>query len=206
LRHEPGAEQDADKWLAYWCIIGAFVAFETSLEWLVRWFPFYTEIKTLFLVFLSQGGSGFVYKELLAPRYALYEPEIDAHLAAFKTRTMEYIRDNIQALYDFAFRTIRDVVSSAGPAGQKQASLFSQTQTSDASYAAAGRRAVGLAGDALNTYGAGLLATGAGYFGGAGSPAPQDPKRSAPVSPSVHESSGAPPSAHSEGYSLNGDL
>ncbi|KAF9509229.1 hypothetical protein BS47DRAFT_1349468 [Hydnum rufescens UP504] len=175
LRHEPGAEQDADKWLAYWCIIGAFVAFEASLEWLIRWFPFYTEIKTLFLVFLSQGGSGFVYKELLAPRYALYEPQIDAHLAAFKTRTMEYIRDNIQAFYDFVFRTISDV----------------------------GR---GLASDALNTYGAGLLATGAGYFGGAGSPAPQDPKRSAPASPSANESSGAHPSAASEGYSLNGDL
>jgi hypothetical protein len=119
---------------------------------------------------------------------------------------MEYVRDNIQALYDFAFRTINDVVSSASPAGQKQASLFSQTQTSDASYTAAGRRAVGLAGDALNTYGAGLLATGAGYFGAAGSPTPQDPKRSAPASPSVHESSGTPPGAHSEGYSLNGDL
>ncbi|KAF9509225.1 hypothetical protein BS47DRAFT_1349465 [Hydnum rufescens UP504] len=176
LRHEPGQNRCGQvvrtmpvDLLAYWCIIGAFVAFEASLEWLIRWFPFYTEIKTLFLVFLSQGGSGFVYKELLAPRYALYEPP--------DRRASRSLQDTHDGIYSS---------KAGGP-------LLPNTTKRVQVYTAAGRRAA-------------LLATGAGYFGGAGSPHPRIPSAQRQPSPSANESSGAHRVRLPEGYSLNGDL
>jgi receptor expression-enhancing protein 1/2/3/4 len=53
LRQRPLNEQERERWAGYWIIIGGVVAFEYTAEWLLCWFPFYWEIKTLFLLFLS---------------------------------------------------------------------------------------------------------------------------------------------------------
>ena len=74
LSHQPVSEPDIQKWAMYWSVIGAFVAFEYLAEWLISWqvifpplapcdhltlallpsrLPFYWELKTAFLLFLS---------------------------------------------------------------------------------------------------------------------------------------------------------
>jgi receptor expression-enhancing protein 1/2/3/4 len=69
LSHRPVSEPDLERLCMYWTVIGAFVAFQYTAEWLISWyvyqhlmclrlirasrFPFYFEIKTLFLLFLA---------------------------------------------------------------------------------------------------------------------------------------------------------
>jgi len=79
LSHQPVSEPDIQKWAMYWSVIGAFVAFEYLAEWLISWqvifpplapcdhltlallpsrLPFYWELKTAFLLFLSLPQTG----------------------------------------------------------------------------------------------------------------------------------------------------
>jgi len=53
LKERPLREQEIERWTSYWVVVGAVVAFEYTAEWLLSWLPFYWEIKTLFLLFLS---------------------------------------------------------------------------------------------------------------------------------------------------------
>ncbi|KAF8973567.1 TB2/DP1, HVA22 family-domain-containing protein [Flammula alnicola] len=53
LSSRPLSEPDLHKWSMYWSVIGAFIAFEYVAEWMVSWLPFYWELKTLFLLYLS---------------------------------------------------------------------------------------------------------------------------------------------------------
>jgi len=174
LARRPGTEQDVEKWLIYWCVIGAFVAFETSLEWLVNWVWLYTEIKTLFLVFLSQGGANILYQGYLRPQFEHYEPKIDAHLAAIRTRTLAYLQHHFQSLYKL-------VLGSVGVA--------QNDPTPPPSNAAPAQGAAGVASDLWNTYGSSVLAAGAKYMG---SPASANQSRAAaPPSPNANAHSSA---------------
>ncbi|KAF8332665.1 TB2/DP1, HVA22 family-domain-containing protein [Cantharellus anzutake] len=99
LAKRPGTEAEVEKWLIYWCVVGAFVAFEKSFEWLVHWVIFYSDIKALVLLFISQGGTGVIYHGFLSQHYAQYEPEIDQHIADIKTQTSTYIQERLQDLF-----------------------------------------------------------------------------------------------------------
>ncbi|KAF8322215.1 hypothetical protein DL93DRAFT_2050722, partial [Clavulina sp. PMI_390] len=100
-RREGTDSQDVEKWLTYWCVVGAFVAVETGFEWLVDWYvvPFYSSIKMLLLIALTQGGTSILYKGFLEPFYTQYEPQIDAHLAQLRTRSTAYFQEQFQSIY-----------------------------------------------------------------------------------------------------------
>lgn len=70
LKQRPFSEPEIERLATYWAVVGAFVALEYSGEWLFSWyvfiappalilsktyvrFPFYWELKTVFLLFLS---------------------------------------------------------------------------------------------------------------------------------------------------------
>jgi len=111
-------EAETEKWLIYWCVVGAFVAFESSVEWFVHWIIFYYEIKVFLLVFIAQGGAGAIYHGFLSQKYAQYEPEIDRHVEDIKSRAMEYFHERVQDVYGVIIGAARP---GQGQQGQGQA-------------------------------------------------------------------------------------
>jgi len=81
LSNRPISESELQKWAMYWSVIGAFVAFEYATEWFISWVPFYWEVKTLFLLFLSLPqiqGSTYIYTAYLQPFFSRNEYHLDA--------------------------------------------------------------------------------------------------------------------------------
>ncbi|KAJ7042411.1 TB2/DP1, HVA22 family-domain-containing protein [Mycena alexandri] len=81
LSHRPVSEPELERWSQYWAVIGVLVAYEYLFEFLVSWFPFYWELKTLFLLFLAlpqTQGSTFIYQMYLQPFFTKNETELDA--------------------------------------------------------------------------------------------------------------------------------
>lgn len=38
LSHRPLSEHELQRWAMYWTVVGAFVAFEYTAEWLISWY------------------------------------------------------------------------------------------------------------------------------------------------------------------------
>ncbi|KAG1737551.1 TB2/DP1, HVA22 family-domain-containing protein [Suillus paluster] len=117
LSQRPASEEDLERWLMYWSVLGCIVGVEYLAEWLVSWIPFYYLIKTLFLLYLAlpqTRGSSYLYINHLQPFFHTHESQIDATLASFKSRVYTFIHDR--------FRTLWDAVAAA--IGQQQQANF----------------------------------------------------------------------------------
>jgi len=106
LRQRPLNEREIEKWVSYWIVIGPIVAFEYTTEWLLCWFPFYWEIKTLFLLYLSLPqfeGSTHVYKTYVEPYLVQNESDIDASIASARYETLQFVQSRLTALWDIVY-------------------------------------------------------------------------------------------------------
>merc|ERR1712025_359394 len=72
------------KWMMYWIVFAIFSSLETFADIFVAfWFPFYYEVKILFLIWLispvSKGslGSSIIYRRFVHPNLIVREDEID---------------------------------------------------------------------------------------------------------------------------------
>ncbi|KAI0068300.1 hypothetical protein BV25DRAFT_1911297 [Artomyces pyxidatus] len=109
LKHRPLSEPEIERWATYWAVVGAFVAFEYGAEWLLSWFPFYWEVKTLFLLFLSlpqTQGSTWLYKSYLEPFCTQHEAEIDAGIASAQTETLAFLQARVASLWDLVINIL----------------------------------------------------------------------------------------------------
>jgi len=150
-----GTEADVEKWLIYWCVVGALAAFETSLEWLVDWVVFYYEIKALLLLFIARGGAEIIYHEFLSRQYAQHEAGIDREIEEFKSRAFAYVQERLQTLYEVVVRVV-----AATQKGQGQGENDRAPQSgSKPSYGE-------VASQLWNTYGSAVLATGTKILNG----------------------------------------
>ncbi|XP_021960823.1 uncharacterized protein T19C3.4 isoform X2 [Folsomia candida] len=82
-------------WMMYWIVFSIFSVFEVFADTFVGlWFPFYYEIKILFMIWLlsptTRGGST-LYRRFVHPFFTKHEPEIDGYLTEFKLRTSSLI-------------------------------------------------------------------------------------------------------------------
>jgi len=87
-------------------VIAPIVAFEYTTEWLLCWFPFYWEIKTLLLLYLSIPqfeGSTYVYKTYLEPYLVQNESDIDASIASARYETLQFVQSRFSALWDIVY-------------------------------------------------------------------------------------------------------
>jgi len=99
-------EREIQKWASYWVVIGAVLAFEYTAEWLVSWFPFYWEIKTLVLLFLSLPqfeGSTYVYTTYVEHYLIQNESNIDCSIAAARDESLQYLQTRLTALWDIIY-------------------------------------------------------------------------------------------------------
>ncbi|KAF9527785.1 TB2/DP1, HVA22 family-domain-containing protein [Crepidotus variabilis] len=104
LSRRPLAEPDLQKWAMYWSVIGAFVAFEYVAEWLISWLPFYWEVKTVFLLFLSlpqTQGSTYIYLTYFKPFFTRNERELDQGLVALNQNVLAFVQAKLAALWEF---------------------------------------------------------------------------------------------------------
>lgn len=68
------------KWMMYWIVFALFTTLETFLDIFFSWFPFYYEIKILFILWVlspATRGSSLLYKKVVHPMLNSREKEID---------------------------------------------------------------------------------------------------------------------------------
>jgi len=109
LSQRPASEDELERWLMYWSVLGCIIGVEYVAEWLISWIPFYYTIKTIFLLYLSlpqTRGSSYIYVNHLEPFFHTHETQIDATLASLKDRAYKFIQERFRALWDQASASI----------------------------------------------------------------------------------------------------
>ncbi|KAF9142289.1 receptor accessory protein 4 [Linnemannia schmuckeri] len=122
-------------WLMYWTVMGMFSVVEFILDTFVFWFPFYYEIKMLFVLWMilpQTQGSIYIYQAIVEPYLLKHEKEIDQALKDMKNKAMamgmQYLKQAIQALQNLALDIYKKSqapanVSSFSAAGVDQQSV-----------------------------------------------------------------------------------
>ncbi|KAH7885935.1 TB2/DP1, HVA22 family-domain-containing protein [Phlebopus sp. FC_14] len=93
----------------YWAVIGAFVAVEQTVGSLMSWLPFYWEIRTIFLLYISLPqiqGSTYVYKVYFQPFCIKNEADLDAGIASAQRNLMAFCRAHISRLIDIIWNIL----------------------------------------------------------------------------------------------------
>ncbi|KAJ7492786.1 TB2/DP1, HVA22 family-domain-containing protein [Mycena latifolia] len=102
LSHRPVSEPELERWSQYWAVVGIVVAFEYLAEFLISWLPFYWELKTFFLLFLSlpqTQGSTYIYATYLQPFFSKNEVELDAGILSIQRKTLVFAQERLATLW-----------------------------------------------------------------------------------------------------------
>lgn len=105
LSQRPAPEEELERWLMYWSVLGFVVGIEYVAEWTISWIPFYYTIKTLFLLYIAlpqTKGSSYLYTTHLQPFFQTHETEIDSTLARLKARLYTFLQQRAKMLWDQA--------------------------------------------------------------------------------------------------------
>ncbi|KAH8112927.1 TB2/DP1, HVA22 family-domain-containing protein [Phellopilus nigrolimitatus] len=103
LSQRPASEEDLERWLMYWSVLGCLVGVEYVAEWLISWLPLYYPMKTIFLLYLSlpqTRGSSYLYINFLQPFFHYHEADIDAALVKLKTRAYSFVQGKLRSLWE----------------------------------------------------------------------------------------------------------
>jgi len=87
----------------YWCTVGVLVAIEYVCEWLISWFPFYWEVKTLLLLFLAlpqTQGSTWVYQSYLEPFFRENEQDLDQGILSTQSTAITFVQSKFQIVWE----------------------------------------------------------------------------------------------------------
>ncbi|ESO09974.1 hypothetical protein HELRODRAFT_72943, partial [Helobdella robusta] len=71
------------KWMMYWIVFSLFTAVEMLTDIFLSWFPFYYEIKILFVIWLLSPwtkGASILYTKVVHPQLSKHENEIDSYI------------------------------------------------------------------------------------------------------------------------------
>jgi len=130
LSQRPASEEELERWLMYWSVLGCIVSVEYVAEWLVSWLPFYYAFKTIFLLYLAlpqTAGASYLYQSHLRPFFAEHESQIDSALAQFKAYIYSSLQRFLRTAWDHVSATLRQMNVPA-PAGS-EAPLAEQAAT-----------------------------------------------------------------------------
>ncbi|KAK0498859.1 TB2/DP1, HVA22 family-domain-containing protein [Armillaria luteobubalina] len=121
LSQRPASEEELERWLMYWSVLGCIVAVEYVAEWLISWIPFYYLTKTLFLLYLSlpqTQGSTYLYINYLEPFFTTHEAQIDATTASLRAKLYSFVQARARALWDQISASVgQQPVAGAGTEG-----------------------------------------------------------------------------------------
>jgi len=102
----------------YWSVVGAFVSAEYLAGWLVDWLPFYWELKTTFLLFLSlpqTQGSNFIYTQYLQPFFAKNESHIDSGIITMQANVLSFVQTRLAMVWEFVWGVINKTPATGQP-------------------------------------------------------------------------------------------
>ncbi|KAF7329942.1 Protein YOP1 [Mycena kentingensis (nom. inval.)] len=160
LSKRPASEEEIERWLMYWTVLGCIVGVEYVAEWAICWIPLYYPLKTLFLLYLAlpqTRGATFVYQAHLRPFIAAHEADIDSALAQLRTYVYTVVQTQLRALW----------AHIAAATGQNPNAAPPQANPATP----AGLNLPGAVGNFWRAYGPGIMATGASFLHSAAPPA-----------------------------------
>lgn len=105
------------KWMMYWIVFALFTTLETFLDVFVSWFPFYYEIKIIFILWVlspATRGSSILYKKIVHPMLISREQEIDELIE--KTKVQGY--STFLQLFTSGFNYASNLFMSSAIRGQ----------------------------------------------------------------------------------------
>ncbi|KAK0484662.1 TB2/DP1, HVA22 family-domain-containing protein [Armillaria novae-zelandiae] len=117
LSQRPASEEELERWLMYWSVLGCIVSVEYVAEWLISWIPFYYLTKTLFLLYLSlpqTQGSTYLYINHLEPFFTTHEAQIDATTASLRAKLYSFVQARARALWDQISASVGQQAAVAG--------------------------------------------------------------------------------------------
>lgn len=102
------------RWMMYWIVFALFITLELFADLLLAfWFPFYYEIKIIFMLWLllpATKGSSILYRKFVHPWLSRNEKDIDSYIAQLK-----------ESGYDTFLRVSRNGLSIAADTVMKTA-------------------------------------------------------------------------------------
>lgn len=105
------------KWMMYWIVFALFTTLETFLDIFVSWFPFYYEIKIVFILWVlspATRGSSILYKKVVHPMLISREQEIDEMIE--KTKVQGY--STFIQLFTSGFNYLSNLFMTSAVRGQ----------------------------------------------------------------------------------------
>ncbi|CAJ0628552.1 5980_t:CDS:2 [Entrophospora sp. SA101] len=97
-------------WLMYWIIMALFTMWEGFFDHFIFWFPFYYEIKMLFILWLiypHSEGAAFLYNKFVNPTLTNHEQEIDSAIGLAQkeatNKSIELSRQGLNTLQQIAY-------------------------------------------------------------------------------------------------------
>ncbi|CAJ0931221.1 unnamed protein product, partial [Mesorhabditis belari] len=78
------AKDDDTQWLIYWTVFAFFSLIDFFTGALLKWFPFYYVVKTIFLIYLSlpqTQGALYLYNKIIDPAITLFDKCLNARLS-----------------------------------------------------------------------------------------------------------------------------
>jgi receptor expression-enhancing protein 1/2/3/4 len=91
--------------MMYWIVFALFTTVETLLDILMSWFPFYYEIKILFILWVlspATRGSSLLYKKVVHPLLCSREKEIDDFIEKTKQQGYSTFLSLFQSGFQYA--------------------------------------------------------------------------------------------------------
>lgn len=105
------------KWMMYWIVFGLFYTGEAVADILLAfWFPFYYEIKIVFVIWLLSPwtkGSSILYRKWVHPMFMKHEDDIDSFLEQAKNESYKQVVN----LGTRGLACARDIVATAALRG-----------------------------------------------------------------------------------------
>jgi receptor expression-enhancing protein 1/2/3/4 len=186
LSQRPASEEEIERWLMYWSVLGCIVAAEYVAEWLVSWIPFYYLLKTVFLLYLSlpqTRGSSYLYVNHLQPFFHTHEAQIDAALASFKARIYTFLQERIRMLWEHVSATLSQQQQQQQPRANFMPAGGASNAGPPPSLGDPMSGPATLVSNLWNWYGPGILAGGAALLRQGTAPAPNQAFASPTSSP-----------------------
>ena len=91
---ETKAKDDDTQWLTYWIVFALFNVFETFVDWILYWIPFFYALKLAALVYLmlpQTRGAEFIYKNVIRSTFIAHQVNVRETMIAIDSFAFVYI-------------------------------------------------------------------------------------------------------------------
>ncbi|KAF9973613.1 hypothetical protein BGZ73_003135 [Actinomortierella ambigua] len=114
-------------WLMYWTVLSLYTIAEPFADLLFFWFPFYYDIKMLFVLWMvlpQTQGSLYIYQVFVEPYLISHEQDIDKKLQDVQKQAKalgsDYIKRGIAAVQKFVLDTLSKATGGSQPSASSE--------------------------------------------------------------------------------------